>query len=65
MPTKTPEEYLTIPETAAIYKVKDKTIRAWIAQERLGCVRFGRAVRIPMSEVCRLIEEGSSPARQK
>ena len=65
MSMKTAEVYLTIPEIAAIYKVKHKTIRAWIAQEHLGCVRFGRAVRVPMSEVLRLIEEGSKPARQK
>jgi len=65
MPLKALEEYLKISQTAAIFNIKDKTVRTWIAQERLGCVHFGRAVRVPMSEVLRLIEAGSSPAKLK
>ncbi len=64
MPTTNPEQYSTVPETAAIFILKPKTTRAWIGQGRLGCAHFGRAVRVPMSEIFRLIDEGSTPAWQ-
>jgi excisionase family DNA binding protein len=38
------------------------TIRAWIRQRRIGYIRLGRAVRIPPSEIRRLIERGTVPA---
>jgi excisionase family DNA binding protein len=62
MPTKTHENLLTIPQAAEALSLKPKTIRAWIGTRRIGCVRLGGAVRVPATEVTRLIEEGSIPA---
>jgi excisionase family DNA binding protein len=59
------EELLTVPEGAKALSLKEKTIRAWIAARRIGCVRPGGAVRIPASEIARLIKEGSDPATTK
>ncbi len=54
---------LTIDEAATALALKPKTIRAWIAGRRIGCVRLnGWAVRVPASEVERLIEEGTQHA---
>lgn len=39
------------------------TIRAWIAQRRITHVRLGRAVRIPTSEIHRLLNDGLRPAK--
>jgi excisionase family DNA binding protein len=39
------------------------TLRAWAAQRRISVVRLGRAVRIPYSEIERLVQRGTIPAR--
>jgi excisionase family DNA binding protein len=51
----------TVDQAAEALNVKKSTIRAWIAQRRLGHVRLGRAVRIPPSEIQRLLEAGYVP----
>jgi excisionase family DNA binding protein len=57
---------LTVPETAQRLAVKESTIRAWLLTRRLCKVRVGRrAVRVPASEVDRLIAEGLVPAREE
>lgn len=65
MSTKTHEKLLTIPEAAAALSLKPKTLRAWIGARRIGCVRLGGAVRVPVAEISRLIEKGSVPATQQ
>ena len=56
-------ELLTVDEAAAALTLKPKTIRAWIASRRISYVRLGgRAIRIPITEINRLIEEGMVPA---
>jgi excisionase family DNA binding protein len=40
------------------------TIYKWVASRRIACVRLGRAVRIPETEIGRLIEVGTRPARR-
>jgi excisionase family DNA binding protein len=54
---------LTVREAAARLGLRDSTLRAWIMQRRIGIVRLGRAIRIPLEEVERLIAEGTIPAR--
>jgi hypothetical protein len=39
--------------------------RAAVAQRKISVVRIGRAVRVPMSEVSRLIDFGLIPARRE
>lgn len=38
------------------------TLRTWIAQRKVGSVKLGRSIRIPSSELDRLVERGSIPA---
>ena len=52
----------TVAEAARDLNVSVHTIRAWIARRKLGCVRLGRAVRVPASEITRLVEKGTIPA---
>jgi excisionase family DNA binding protein len=54
---------LTVPQAAEALTLKPKTIRAWVAARRIVCVRLGSALRIPASEISRLIEEGTTPTR--
>lgn len=52
----------TVEQAAVALAVSPHTIRAWVATRKIGSVRLGRAVRIPASEIERLIERGTVPA---
>lgn len=56
---------LTVHEAAQRLGLRDSTIRAWIAQRRIGIVRLGRAIRIEPQEIERLIAEGKIPAKEQ
>jgi excisionase family DNA binding protein len=52
----------TVEQAATDLNVSIHTIRAWIASRKIGVVRLGRAVRVPSSEISKLIERGTIPA---
>jgi excisionase family DNA binding protein len=52
----------TVNQTAEELGLSPATLRAWIRERRIGFIRLGRAVRIPASEIRRLIERGTVPA---
>ena len=54
----------TVAQTAEQLGLSESTIRAWIAQRRIGFVRLGRAVRIPANEIERVVELGFVPPVQ-
>jgi len=59
-------ELLRVDDFAARLNIKPSTARAWLLRRRIAKVRLGsRAVRIPASEVSRLIAEGLIPARER
>jgi excisionase family DNA binding protein len=60
-----PNRMLGVPDAADRLGLSTLTVYKWIANRRIGCVRLGRAVRIPESEVSRLIEVGTRPARRE
>jgi len=49
-------------EAAEQMNVSKHTVRAWLAQRRIGHVRLGRAIRIPAAEIQRLLDRGAVPA---
>ena len=53
---------LTVGQAAERAAVSVHTIRAWVAQRKLGSVRLGRAVRVPQREVDAMVEDGFIPA---
>lgn len=53
---------LTIPEAAQCLALKEATIRRRILEKRIGYVKLGRSVRIPVEVVERLCKEGYVPA---
>ena len=56
---------LSVPEVAERLAIKESTVRAWLLRRRLEYVRVGRrSVRIRLSEVQRIIAEGTVPARE-
>jgi len=58
---KMDEKFLTVFEAEAMTGRKASTWRRDILLRRVSVVRFGRSVRIPESEIKRLIEEGFQP----
>lgn len=59
-----PSKPRTVEQAAEELNVAQSTIRAWIAQRRIGHVRLGRSIRIPASEIQCLLETGFVPARR-
>ena len=52
----------TVSEAANELALSVHTIRAWVAARRIAHIRLGRAIRIPASEIRRVIEENTVPA---
>lgn len=55
---------LTVRQASERLGLRESTLRAWIAQRRIGVVRLGRALRILPEEITRLISENTIPARR-
>jgi excisionase family DNA binding protein len=56
---------LKVNEAAEALGLSVACVRAWIASRRIGFVRLGRAIRIPYTEIERVIEAGTVPARER
>jgi excisionase family DNA binding protein len=56
---------LKVPEAAELLALSQKTVWQWIAMRKIGVIRLGRAVRVPESEIDRLMSEGATPARRR
>jgi excisionase family DNA binding protein len=54
---------LSVPQFAATLGVTPACIRRWILERKITTVKLGRLVRVPISEVERLITAGVRPAR--
>jgi excisionase family DNA binding protein len=66
MAVKTQRDALeTVSQAATELGLSVFTIRAWIAARKILYVRLGRAVRIPRSEISRLVERGTMPATRQ
>ena len=52
---------LTIAQCSQRLNLSQATIRAWVRSNRIGYTRLGRSLRIPGSEVSRLLTEGWNP----
>ncbi len=58
----TPDRLLTVDEAAAILRLKPAALYTWASERRIPTVKIGRALRIRMSAVERLISECERPA---
>jgi excisionase family DNA binding protein len=56
------DQLLTISEFANALRVKDSCVRRWVGQRKVATVHVGRLLRIPRSEVDRIISQGTTPA---
>ena len=44
-----PAKLLKVPEAAEMLALSQKTVWQWIGERRIGVIRLGRAVRVPLS----------------
>ena len=58
-------DLLTIPETAALLRLKPSTVRAWVLRRKLPYCKVGRLVRIRRSDIEAVIVASSVPARDE
>lgn len=58
-------DLLTIPQFATALSVTIACVRRWIIEKRVAVVKLGRLVRIPHTEVGRLIADGFRPAKNR
>jgi excisionase family DNA binding protein len=54
-------EWLTVNEFAEALGITRAGVRRWLLERRLTSIRLGRLVRIPRSEIERLVESGLRP----
>ena len=54
---------LSVPQVAERLNVTRACIRRWVLERRLAVVKVGRLIRIPASEIDRLVQLGLRPAR--
>ncbi len=58
-----PSDLLTLPEAAAILRLKVSTLRAWRLQRRILFVKLGRKIFILRSDVDAFIKKSVVPAK--
>lgn len=56
-------DLLKLGEFCDPLKIKLATGRSWILKRRIAVVKIGRLVRIPKSELERIVKEGFRPAK--
>ena len=56
---------LTVAEAARALNLKEVTIRYWVGQRRLSAYRLNRSIRIPLTEIERVLEEALVPREPK
>jgi excisionase family DNA binding protein len=56
------EVLLTLDQAAARLGMRPVTLRMWASARKIARVKIGRVVRIPESEIAKIIERGLIPA---
>lgn len=56
---------LSIPQFAEELCITQACVRRWVLERKIASTRIGRLVRIPGSEIQRLIDSGYRPARRE
>jgi excisionase family DNA binding protein len=57
------ETLLSVSQFASALGVTPACIRRWILERKITTVKLGRLIRIPVSEIERLVNSGLRPAR--
>jgi excisionase family DNA binding protein len=55
---------LSVKEFACTLNITVACVRRWILERKIETIKLGRLIRIPTSEVERLVNSGLRPARE-
>lgn len=55
-------KFLGVDRVEALYGISRWTVRRWAYDGKIGSVKMGRRLMIPVSELDRLVTEGTRPA---
>jgi excisionase family DNA binding protein len=61
--TENQPELLTVPETAAVLRLRPSTIRSWILKRTMPYVKIGRRVFLRRADLDALVTASIVPAR--
>jgi excisionase family DNA binding protein len=59
------EQMMTVPQFAESLGVTVACVRRWILERHIATIKLGRLVRIPASELARIIQAGLRPAKPR
>ena len=59
------ERLYSLAEAANLLGFKIKTIQRWVDFRKVGYVRIGGVIRIPASELTRIVAEGTVPRLER
>jgi len=65
LPARNDKAALTVKEVAVIFGVAEGTVRLWIGRRDIAVIRLGRSVRIPKTEINRVMSENTVPVRRR
>ena len=54
---------LKVPEAARQLGLAEKSCWSWVYSGKIGFHRIGRSIKIPQSEIDRILDEGYTPPR--
>ena len=54
----------TVEQAASELNISVHTVRAWVSGRKIGYVRLGRLIRIPVAEIERLLTTGAVPPKR-
>jgi len=54
-------EFVTLDDAAVMLSLSRRTIEKWVLLKKISVVHLGRAVRIPISEIERLVNQDALP----
>jgi excisionase family DNA binding protein len=55
----------TVKQAAEQWNISERTVRDWIYLRKVTYIRVGRCIRIPQSEIDKVLEQGTIPARRR
>ena len=54
-------EFMNLSDTATLLSMSRRTLERWVSDGKIAVVRINSAVRVPMSEIERIISQDAMP----
>jgi excisionase family DNA binding protein len=54
-------EFMNLSDTATLLSMSRRTLERWVSDGKIAVVRINSAVRVPMAEIERLINQDAMP----